>query len=207
MEQELSKKERRELRRQERQQVVQSETRKKKFRIWIIWGAVILVIAAVGYFAYKYVSKVSNIPDIGEVFPIEGSNHIAEGTKVNYKTNPPSSGDHYGTPANWGIYDHEIPDEAVVHNLEHGGIWISYRPDVPEATKEKLRSLAGEYSGKIILTPRAANDSPIAIVSWGRIHKMGIGPDGSFNADTIYNFISKYRNRGPENVPEDRKST
>lgn len=31
--------------------------------------------------------------------------HVAEGTPVSYATNPPTSGEHWGTPAQWGFYN------------------------------------------------------------------------------------------------------
>lgn len=194
---ELSKKERRELRREEKKTGEFATKRAKKIKSFSIWLAIILILAGAGYLGYLYLSKVINIPEIGEPYSIEGANHVADGTRVEYKTNPPSSGNHYNTPANWGVYNHEIPDEAVVHNLEHGGIWISYQPTISKAEIKQLTDLAKSYSSKVILTPRAKNDSPIAIVSWGRIYKMDL-----FNEGAIRNFILKYKNTGPEFVPD-----
>lgn len=188
----LTKKERRQLRRKERRQTQLSSARGRKTKTLVIWAAIILVAAGLAYWGYYYFVRISQIPEIGEAMPVEGANHVAEGTKVEYKANPPASGDHYGVPANWGVYDHEIPDEAAVHNLEHGGVWINYKPEIPETAKEKLIEIAKSGS-KIILTPRSKNDSLIAVVSWGRIYKTE-----SFNEETIRNFVLKYENTGPE---------
>ena len=43
-------------------------------------------------------------------------------------------------PAIFGIYEDELEIARVVHNLEHGGIYILYGKDVPDATVEQLRS-------------------------------------------------------------------
>lgn len=193
----LTKKERRQLRREERRQAHVSSARGRKLKTLVVWAAIILAAAGLAYWGYYYFLKISQIPEIGEVFPIEGANHVAEGTEVEYKTNPPASGDHYGVPANWGVYDHKIPDEAAVHNLEHGGVWIAYHPRIPDEVRERLAEMTRKSSSKVILTPREANDADIALVSWGRIYKTE-----SFDEEKIRNFIFKYENTGPERAPK-----
>ena len=163
---------------------------------------VILILAAAGYFVFNYFSKLVSLPEMGEAFPIEGAAHVAEGTKVEYRTNPPSSGAHYANPARWGVYDNALSDGSLVHNLEHGGIWISYKPSIPNTAKEKLRAIAKSYRSKVILAPRAANDKDIAVVSWGRVYKFDLNADGGFDENSVRNYITKYKNTGPEIVPD-----
>ena len=194
---ELSKKERREIRRREKQSAQASGARAKTIKKSAVWVAVAVIIAAGGYAGYVYVSKTLNIPEVGQAYPIEGANHVADGTKVDYKTNPPSSGAHYASPARWGVYGKPLPDETLVHNLEHGGVWISYKPTLPEEDIKKLEDLVKSYRSKVILTPREKNDSPIALASWGRVYKMD-----SFDEGAIKNFILKYKNTGPEIIPD-----
>ncbi|HEX6288513.1 MAG TPA: DUF3105 domain-containing protein [Herpetosiphonaceae bacterium] len=100
--------------------------------------------------------------------------HVPDGTAVEYSTNPPTSGDHWGQAATWGIYPTRAPaDERLVHNLEHGGVIISYNPaKVDEATVEKLRELARDLRKQrpcLVLTPRDSiqDDKPIALTAWG----------------------------------------
>ncbi|MBI2598945.1 DUF3105 domain-containing protein, partial [Candidatus Curtissbacteria bacterium] len=50
---------------------------------------------------------------------------------------------------------------------------------------------------KIVLAPRAANDSKIALVAWGRLLKLD-----EINEQKVKEFIRTYRNRGPEKTPE-----
>ena len=168
----------------------------------LIWVAAILILAAAGYFVFNYFSKLASIPEIGESYPIEGAAHVAEGTKVEYHTNPPSSGAHNANPARWGAYDKELSDGNLVHNLEHGGVWISYKPSIPDATKEKLRAIAKGYRSKVIFAPRAANDKDIAMASWGRVYKFDLNADGGFNENAVRNYITKYKNTGPEKIPD-----
>ena len=160
-----------------------------------------MIFAGAVYGIYKLSSQ-NPIPEIGESFSTEGRDHVADGTKVEYKTNPPTSGSHYAIPSNWGIIGHEIPDEAAVHNLEHGGVWISYKPDISDSAKKKLEEIAKSGGGKILMTPRAKNDRDLAAVSWGRVYKFDLNQDGSFDESAVKNFIKKYKNTGPEQVPD-----
>jgi Protein of unknown function (DUF3105) len=77
-------------------------------------------------------------------FPSEGRTHTS--SKVTYKTNPPTSGNHNPTPAQDGIYraGNSPPKENFVHTLEHGRIEFQYKPGAPAADVAKLRALAEE---------------------------------------------------------------
>ena len=52
--------------------------------------------------------------------------HLSVGQGIAYSTSPPDSGNHWTIWAQCGIYDTEINDEFIVHNLEHGQVVISY---------------------------------------------------------------------------------
>ncbi len=169
----------------------------------VLYGILVLAILfLMGYLWLWPIIKIAKLPDFGIAFPIEGRLHVADGSKVVYKTNPPSSGNHYALPAPWGVYDKSLPDETLVHNLEHGGVWISYKPTISQGVIDRLKEIAKKYKSKVILEPRAANDADIALTSWGRIFKFNLNQDGSFDIEAINNYILKYRNTGPEIVPD-----
>ena len=169
----------------------------------IVIGIVVLVIlGGIGYWVYSSILMVGLLPEMGTAYPVEGRDHVSDGTVVAYKTNPPASGSHYAVPADWGVYETVIPDERLVHNLEHGGIWISYRPSIPAAAKERLTALSKGYKSKVIMVPREKNDTDIALVSWGRVYKIAVSSDGTFDEKAIKNYIKKYKNTGPELVPD-----
>jgi thiol-disulfide isomerase/thioredoxin len=131
----------------------------------------------------------------GEPIPIIGRDHVPEGTKVtNYNSNPPTSGDHWPVPLDWGFYDEVVADEQAVHNLEHGGIWISYK-DVDDETKRELKALAEKYNQAVIVSPRPENDTRIAVASWGRLMKLD-----EFNRAEIESFIKANLNTSPEKL-------
>ena len=128
----------------------------------------------------------------GEAFAIQGQEHIAVGAShPEYNSNPPTSGWHYAQPANWGVYQTELPDEQVIHNLEHGGIWISYT-GIDDATKTALEKIAKSNS-KVIVTPRSKNDAAIVLASWGRLQKLQ-----TLDEQAILAFIDANSNKSPE---------
>ena len=140
-----------------------------------------------------------NSPVEGTVeYKIESRQHIASGTSITaYNSNPPNSGSHWPAPAKNGVYDKQLPDEQLVHNLEHGHVWISYKPDTSEDVVNKLKEIVGEDDWKLVLEPRDKNDSQIALVSWGRVLKLD-----QLDENKVKDFIKTYRNRGPEKTPD-----
>lgn len=119
---------------------------------------------------------------------------MPEGTKIaNYNSNPPTSGDHWPEPAEWGIYLSPLPDEQLVHNLEHGGIWISYKGLDTDAVTT-LGTLAKKYPQAVIITPaRPENDNKIAVASWGRLDTFDV-----LDIERIEKFIKSNINNSPE---------
>lgn len=65
-------------------------------------------------------------PQPGEKMLQDGRDHLPEGTKIYYKFNLPTSGDHYPSWISKGFYDEPRPDGNLVHSLEHGYIIIWY---------------------------------------------------------------------------------
>jgi hypothetical protein len=133
-----------------------------------------------------------------ERYPEQGTTHIRLGDPhPAYNSNPPTSGWHTPQDAPWGSHRTVLPDEVLVHNLEHGGIWISYRDADDGALVEKLEALAARYRSKVIVTPRPANDAPIAVAAWTRLMKLD-----AYDEEKIVGFIRAYKNTGPERVPD-----
>ena len=131
----------------------------------------------------------------GKSIEIQPAKHIQPGqSHPPHNSNPPTSGWHYPRQADWGFYSKELPDERVVHNLEHGGIWISYT-GVNDSTRSQLRQLAQEYPKSVIVTQRSENDVPIAVASWGQLMELQ-----SVDRERIVEFIEKNMNHSPEPI-------
>ena len=135
--------------------------------------------------------------DIGEVFPEQAySPHIRPAQEhPPYNTVPASSGWHMDQPARWGVYDEFIPDETLVHNLEHGGIRIHY--DCPEGCPELVDQLAAiaRQANKLVMSPYPDIGAKIALVAWRVVDKFD-----EFDEQRVKDFINAHTNspRAPE---------
>lgn len=196
----VSKKEIYEQRRKEKIEKREAQKKElKRARLFTVLAIVVPSLIVIALFGYIFVtSSALNIPDIGESFPDQGREHIKEGdAHPAYNSNPPTSGWHYGTPADWGVSKEEIPQERLVHNLEHGGVVIQYKSELDAQTIAKLEDLKNsEFECKLVVTPYKGLDNNIAVSAWQRLYKSD-----TYDEETVKNFIRKYRNRAPELVP------
>ena len=142
---------------------------------------------------YRAENNSQKLDPVGQVFENQGQTHIQPGAShPAYNSNPPTSGWHWAQPANWGVYNSPLVDEQAVHNLEHGGIWISYK-DIDDQTKASLERITKANSGSVIMSPRAANDSKIVLASWTRLEKLD-----SYDVAKILEFIKANKNKSHE---------
>jgi hypothetical protein len=138
----------------------------------------------------------------------DGRGHVENNTSPGgpYSVAPATSGAHwvgastnaeYPAPARWGRYDGEIPDEILIHNLEHGGIGLHYScgedcPDVVKALDDIMPRIPSQY----IMSPYRNMPSKIAITAWR--HHLYLD---EVDVDEIIKFIDEYKDRAPESVP------
>jgi hypothetical protein len=103
-------------------------------------GAIVLVIGVlvarsfgVGESAGRYTGPGGGVGD-----------HITEGQAIPYPSYPPTYGPHWPAPTTWGYHSEVIPDERAVHNLEHGGVVVSYN-NIPPDSLAALQALLTTY--------------------------------------------------------------
>ncbi len=194
--------------RREAQRRAAAQRRRQRTLIWSAVGAVIVLgvfalLAWSGALGLQAAAVMGRKIEAGKIAAPPGDRvpeaapiHIQQGARGSgYTTNPPTSGEHYGTSeAPWGVHTQQFPDEMVLHNLEHGGIWISYKDPAATELAAKLAQVARRYSTKVIVTPRPQNDAPIAVAAWGHLLKLP-----AFDEQKIVAFINAYRGKvGPE---------
>mgnify|MGYP001609000904 FL=1 len=197
----LTRKERRALKRAAKQeQRTQGKSRRGIKKIGLIMLGILAIAGAIGAFFIFAPEGQEPRPDLSQAIPDEGRSHVDEGTSVQYQSNPPTSGNHWPVPLSDGVYDTEKPDEAIVHSMEHGRVWVSYKPLIPDQTKKALEDLLKKYNGTI-LTPRSANDTDIALAAWNRLDTFDLNSDGTFSENRITDFIKRWQNKAPEFVP------
>lgn len=118
---------------------------------------------------------------------------------VKYVVTPPVGGPHNAIWMNAGVYTKPVPSERAVHNMEHGAVWITYRPNLPASQVKQLVALVSRQS--MIPEGQDANryvdlspwqntklPSPIVISSWG--HQLRVS---SPTDPRLQKFIDTFR--------------
>jgi hypothetical protein len=93
---------------------------------------------------------------------------------VSYPQVPPVGGPHAPVWQNCGFYDEAIPNETAVHSLEHGAVWITYRPDLPVDQVDILRRLAHSQTF-ILASPFPNLPAPLVRVGVGEAAHPAFG--------------------------------
>ena len=133
-----------------------------------------------------------------------GQKHINNGEAHDpYNSNMPSSGPHNMQPADWGISTGQIADETLVHNMEHGGIVIAYRPSLPADQVSQLKKVFENLPKeskfnkvKAVLVPRQGNEKAVQLAAWTYTYNMD-----SIDEAKIKQFYLDHVDKGPELVP------
>lgn len=143
---------------------------------------------------------------------LEAAVHIEDdnATPEEWNTDPPTTGPHFGQSVIWGEYEEPVQPARAVHNLEHGGIWITYGEDVPPAEVENVRRFYRADPVAMLLAPKADLGDEIALAAW---YSPIEGEDGEpagvvakcarFDEEAFTEFRDTYRFKGPERFPSD----
>lgn len=163
----------------------------------IFTTALLLLIILAGFGLYTLAtSSDSSLPkELGQKISVDektGQLHInLNEAHAPYTSNPPTSGPHYNIegvgPIECKFYDTEVVDEAVIHNLEHGAVWITYKNNDAQL-KSELKQIVDDNS-KILVSYRPKNDSFLALAAWGRLLKLD-----TFDKIKLGQFIKLYKN-------------
>ena len=110
---------------------------------------------------------------------------------LSYVTSPPVGGAHNATPqnCNGNVYDAPIANEHAVHSLEHGAVWITYKPGIPQ---DQIDDLKKKVQGKdyMFMSPYPGLDHNISLQVWGYQLKLDDATDSridEFIKDTRLN--------------------
>ena len=185
---------------------------RRKLRRWALIGASatigILVIAGLALSSYssggttvtggsnrEYTDGVGTQVDIMSDTAHRGTNDV-----ISYSTTPPTSGPHWGSPfvergwAACGIHDAEVPDQSVVHNMEHGHVIISYNlssGDEVARMVEIAKGLPDLESWGLVRPYSKIDEGTVGLTAWG-IMDVVEGVD----EERIRRFYTEYaRNR------------
>lgn len=152
----------------------------------IIVPAVALILA-LGVFAFLRLQPVEGTSNFGA----QERGHDAGRTFADTGL-PPVGGDHNPGFQDCGVYAQPVDTSLAVHSMEHGAVWITYKPDLPAEDVAVLQDLV---RGKTytLLSPYPGLDGDVVATAWG----IQLEP-GSVSDERIEQFINRYRGSGPE---------
>jgi hypothetical protein len=84
---------------------------------------------------------------------------------VDYPSDPPTAGPHNPVWANCQAYADPVPNENVVHSLEHGAVWIAHAADLGDDDVEALEALADDH---VLVSPYEGLEAAIVLTAWNR---------------------------------------
>ena len=125
------------------------------------------------------------------VVPILNADHVDMDVDVEYSNFPPAGGPHYDIWQNCGFYNVELRNELVVHSLEHGAVWVTYRSDASPEDLESLVALA-ERNNYLLVSPYENQQSEIVLSAWSRQLYLNSIDDARF-----VDFLDLYLGGGP----------
>jgi hypothetical protein len=170
-----------------------AERRARLLRTFLYVG---LLALAIWFFFIRNPNPVPDeIADRVETYSDAGENdHAAQGETVTYEESPPVSGRHAPNPAPCGTYGEPVPNENLVHSLEHGAVYLLYSPELPPDQIAQLEEIASGYEENVLSAPYEGEmETPIAVGSWGE--RMDLD---EVDEDAIATYIDTFAGEGPE---------
>jgi len=166
---------------------------------WVAVG----VVAAVLVLAVVIARALGVGESAGRYVPGGGvGDHRPVGQAIAYSSYPPTSGTHSESPTTWGFHTEPVADELALHNLEHGGVVISYN-NVSADTLAKLRALLTAYPKdrygevKLVIRPydKIAPGS-LVLTAWNWIDELT-----TYDEARVRAFMDAHLDRCCESVP------
>ncbi len=189
--------------------------RRKTNILYLIASVVIAVLVIAGFIlgsmnfnrtsapegsAHEYVEGVGLKQVLMPVGPTGLNEHVPMGQTVEYSTVPPTSGDHWDTQARCAFYEDGLPDERIVHNLEHGIIVVSYNLETLGEVNDLKEAMDSIELASLWGLTRFYDQLPVGTVAaatWGVSDTMQ-----GVDRDRLATFIETYAgNLGPERIP------
>lgn len=143
-----------------------------------------------------------------ETEALAGNQHTLEPGETSdaWNTIPPTSGPHSPETAIYGAYDAPLEQARLVHNLEHGAVFVQYGEDVPEDTVAELRAFYDDNQPGTLLAPYPGLGDEIALGAWtvsdgdatAYLARCTAFDDSAFTA-----FFDAFQFHGPERFPPD----
>ncbi|MCO4254477.1 DUF3105 domain-containing protein [Pseudarthrobacter cellobiosi] len=151
----------------------QRQERRKAFRIYGTAAVVLLALAGTVTSVIvvdqqnKAQTKAEASKPIDGLLSVDGLSRNHTASQTPYPRTPPVGGDHAPQFLNCGTYTSPVNPWQAVHSLEHGAVWVTYRPDLPKEQIDALtkQAAANRYE---LLSPFPDLPSPVVASAWGK---------------------------------------
>ncbi len=143
---------------------------------------------------------------------VEGQHSLAaDDTSDKWNTDPPTTGPHFGFNPDgslgtviWGIYEEPIQLARLVHNTEHGGIYILYGDKVADESIEQIRGFYERRQNGTVVAPLPSLGDKIVFGVWVAEPEKETGylaKCTTFDEDAAAAFFNAFQFKGPERIP------
>ena len=167
-----------------------TELRRRRRPYWIVAAVVVVVAVIASVVLASSGGGPSPLPQ-GTLVVAEPNHQHVTGA-VHYNRTPPVGGPHNAVWLNCGVYTQPVPNENAVHDLEHGAVWITYRPDLaPTAVQQLTQFVENHYDGAqryLTLSPYPGLPAPVVASAWGAQIRL-TGPGDPRLAAFVTHFI------------------
>jgi hypothetical protein len=137
-------------------------------RLLVLAAVVLAALTACGGGASGSTAKGSSSPaPIAGVRTLDFTDkqfHLHFWGPLTYVQNPPFGGGHSPAPVNCGVYSTTVPNEDAVHSLEHGAVWLTYKPGVDPAPLAALTAIDPSYT---LVSSYPTQSAPVVASAWG----------------------------------------
>lgn len=156
-------------------------------QVWLV-STVLLVTAFLVMSVLVFVGEqVRDWPPGTRVFPPLSRSH-SEGN-ISYPVSPPVGGDHAPDLAGCRFYDTPVAISSAVHSLEHGAVWLTYRPDVRQDVETWVGDLMRMHP-KLLISPLPSQRDSLVLTAWRAQLRFDALPKGVAANRTVTDFLS-----------------
>lgn len=172
-----------------------SQPKKKRSINWgqiaFVGGLTLAMTAIIGAAVVSNMIEGRWVNDV-KVYKYKGGTHLGE--PVKYKESPAVGGEHSPAWQNCGFYSEPVLNENAVHSLEHGAVWLTYRPGLSADDILKLRAYTYR-TGYVLVSPLAGQKADVVATAWN--HQLILE---SADDERLDKFVTRYV-QGPQ-TPE-----
>jgi hypothetical protein len=173
-------------RRRDRVTVKERRERQRFVNLAAIGVTALVVLLVVGLVARNWWVGREGEAALANVVAYDYAGAVHQDGELTYTEVPPVGGTHNARWQTCGYYAAPVPNWNGVHSLEHGAVWITYSPDLPQDQVDELRDMADQ--SYILVSPYPGLPSPVVASSWNHQLALTGADDPGLDA-----FVEEYR--------------